>query len=302
METNQIPALQNEEAHVVLMRARQWTYVVAQRLLIMQMLLTILVPVVGAVWSVCQPAIRPYFAAGALIVLLVDAIFVDREYKKLIKQGANIGEKFDCEVLSLPWNRFVVGEEPEAEDVRTASRQWSKCHDDAKLRDWYPVAAGKMPLALGRIICQRTNLRYDSKLRRSYGKIILSVACAVSLGLFIAGLSQDLSFTAWVLTFIPAMPLLQWVGREFYRQKDAADQLEELWKKATSFWNRALAGECDANECVQESREFQNAIYLRRATSPMVLPYLYNFKRLTLEDEMNDAAQDFLAHYEKQIR
>lgn len=302
MATNKIPVLQNEEAHLMLMRARHWIYLVAQRLLITQMLLTVLVPVVGAVWSVYQPEIRPYFAAVALAVLLVDTIFLDRECKMLIKQGAKIGEKFDSEVLGLPWNRFVAGEEPEAEDVRSASRQWSKRHDDTKLRDWYPAAAGEMPLALGRIICQRTNLRYDAKLRRSYGKIILSVACTVVLGLFMAGLVQDLSFTAWVLTLVPAMPLLQWVGREFYRQQDAADQLEDLWKRATLYWKRALAGECDADNCLQESREFQNAIYLRRATSPIILPFLYKFKRLTLEDEMNDTAEDLLAQYKKQLR
>src|SRR5690606_20174667 len=174
-----------------------------------------------------------------------------------------------------------------------------KRHDDSKLRDWYPLAAGKMPLGLGRIVCQRTNLRYDARLRRSFGRIVLSVAGAVSLGLFAAGLAQNLSFTAWILTFVPAMPLLSWAGREFYRQKDAADQLEELLKKATSFWRRALAGECDDDACLRESREFQNAIYLRRATSPLVIPYLYKFKRLTLEDEMNDAAENFLEVYNR---
>lgn len=299
MTTNAIPERQNEEAHLNLMRARQWTYVLAQRLLITQMLLTILVPVVGAIWSIFQPEARPIVAATALVVLLLDTIFLDREYKLLIKQGAKTGEKFDCAVLNLPWNRFVVGEEPETEDIRAASREWSKRRDDGKLRDWYPLDAGKMPIALGRIVCQRTNLRYDARLRRSFGRIIVAVAGTVMLGLIVAGLAQDLTFTAWILTFVPAMPLLSWAGREFYRQKDAADQLEELWKKATTFWKRALAGECDDDACLQESREFQNAIYLRRATSPLVLPYLYNFKRLTLEDEMNDAAENFLDAYEK---
>lgn len=300
MTSNTIPQRQNEEPHLNLMRARQWTYVIAQRYLVSQILLTILVPVIGAIWSILQPQVRPYFAAAALIVLLIDTLILDRECKSLTKKAAKIGEKFDCAVLGLPWNRFVVGEEPEAEDIREASREWSNRRDDSNLRDWYPVEVGKMPLGLARIVCQRTNLRYDAKLRRSFGKVIVGTAVVIALGLFATGLAQDLNFTSWILTFVPAMPLLSWAGREFYRQKDAADQLEELWKKATSFWNRALAEGCDEIACLQESREFQNAIYLRRATSPLVIPYLYNFKRLTLEDEMNDAAQNFLAQYEKQ--
>ncbi|TXC65069.1 hypothetical protein FRZ32_13195 [Sphingosinicella ginsenosidimutans] len=119
----------------------------------------------------------------------------------------------------------------------------------------------------------------------------------VVVGLLIAGIAQNLNLTAWILTLAPAMPLMSWAGREYYRQRDTADQLEELMKKAKTFWNQALAGACDDDACLHQSRDFQNAIYLRRATSPLVLPYLYKIKRPMLEDEMNEAASDFLAEY-----
>ncbi|MDP9086104.1 MAG: S-4TM family putative pore-forming effector, partial [Pseudomonadota bacterium] len=268
------------------------------RLMVAQIVLTVVIPIVGAVTTLFLADLKPHFAALALIILLLDTIVLDRQYKSLIKRGAKIGERFDCAVLALPWNSFVVGEEPEAEDTNAAARSWSKRRNDAKLKDWYPVAAGEMPLALGRIVCQRTNLRYDSRLRRSFGAIILTVVVIVVLGLLAAGLLQNLNLTAWILTLAPATPLLSWAGREYTRQRDTADLLEDLMKKATAFWNRALAGDCDEDGCLQQSREFQNAIYLRRSTTPLVMPYLYKFKRLTLEDEMNDAASDFLAAYQ----
>lgn len=296
MATNAIPARQNEEAALKLMRARQWTYIVASGLMILQIVLTVIVPVAGAVIVVICPSLRPHFAAVALLVLLLDTVVLDRQYKLLLKRGAKLGEKFDCLVLQLPWNSFVTGEEPEAEDVRSGSRAWSKRRNDAKLRDWYPVAAGEMPLALGRVVCQRTNLRYDSQLRRSFGAVILVVVAVVTIGLLVAGLAQNLNLTAWILTLAPATPLLSWAGREYFRQRDTADLLEELMKKARALWDRALEGNCE-EACVEESRELQNAIYLRRSTSPLVIPYLYKIKRLTLEDEMNEAADDFLASY-----
>ena len=61
----------------------------------------------------------------------------------------------------------------------------------------------------------------------------------------------------------------------------------------------ALAGECDAAHCLARSREFQNAIYYRRASSPLIVPLLYRLKRLQLEDDMNEAAVNFLADYQK---
>lgn len=278
------------------MRARQWTYVVASRLMILQIVLTVVIPVAGAVITLFFPSARPHFAAVALLVLLLDTVVLDRQYKLLLKLAAKLGEKFDCLVLQLPWNSFVVGEEPEAEDIRSASRAWSRRRNDEKLRNWYPVAAGEMPLALGRIVCQRTNLRYDSQLRRSYGTVILVVVAFVTIGLLVAGLAQNLNMTAWILTLAPATPLLSWAGREYFRQRDTADLLEELMKKARAFWARALDGACE-DACVEESREFQNAIYLRRSTSPLIMPYLYKLKRLRLEDEMNEAANDFLKSY-----
>jgi hypothetical protein len=116
--------------------------------------------------------------------------------------------------------------------------------------------------------------------------------------LIVAGLFEDLTLTAWVLTLTPATPLLSWAGREYYRQRDTIEQLDKLKAKATSFGNEALAGECDEARCLERSRAFQDAIYLRRATSPLVVPYLYKFKRLQLEGEMEDAAAEFLKTYE----
>jgi len=297
MVSNGIPVRQNEEAALKLMRARQWTYKRATKLMVLQIVLTVMVPVAAAVATIWFPALRPHVAAVALLTLVADTAFLDGQYKWLIKLAAKLGEKFDCLVLDLPWNDFVAGDQPEAEDIRSASRQWSKHSTDNGLRDWYPIAAGEMPMALARIVCQRTNLRYDSQLRRSFGTVILAGVAIIVVGLFVIGLLQDLNLTAWVLLLAPATPLLSWAGREYYRQRDTADQLEEMMKKARSVWNRALAGTCDEMSCSREARELQNAIYLRRSTSPLVMPHLYKIKRLGLEDEMNEAANDFLEEY-----
>jgi SMODS-associating 4TM effector domain len=297
MVTNPIPARQNEEAALKLMRARQWTYLVAMRLMGAQIVLTVMVPVAAAVTTLTLPDLRPYFAAIALVALLLDTLVLDQHYKTLLKRAAKLGEKFDCIVLDLHWNSFVAGEVPETEDIHTASQSWLQRHDDEGLRDWYPVAAGEMPMALARVICQRTNLRYDSQLRRSYSIVILVTVALVLLGLFAVGLVQDLNFTDWILALAPGMPLLSWAGREYYRQRDTADALVALMGKARGIWQQALDGNCDDDECRSVSRELQNAIYLRRSTAPLVMPRLYKFKRLSLEDEMNNAASNFLEEY-----
>jgi SMODS-associating 4TM effector domain len=298
MTGNAIPKVQNEEPQLKLLRARTRIYGLASRILVAQLVLTLLIPALGAIFVLLVPSARASIAALALLITALDVLVLDRRQKLLIKRAAKVGESFDCAVLELPWDRFNAGEPLEIEDIHAAARAYARYKDDSGLRDWYPVAAGQAPLHLARIICQRTNLRYDSQLRRSYGTIIVSIASAILLLLFIGGFVQNLKLSDWVLTMAPASPILTWAAREYYRQNDAADSLEEHLRAAKALWALALAGKCDADYCFARSREFQNAIYYRRASSTLIVPLLYRFKRLQLEDDMNEAAANFLADYQ----
>jgi len=296
---NSIPERQNEEDQLKFLRARQQTYAQATRFLVVQLVVTLLVPLLGAVLAIVNPPAKPYVAAASLIVLLLDILWLDRRQKTLIKRAAKLAEQYDCAVLDLPWNEFTVGERIESEEIHTAAKAYTRHHDDTRLLDWYPVEVGALPLSLARIVCQRTNLHYDRRLRTMYGDGIRAGAVFVVLAMAIYGLVQNLSVTAWVLTMAPTAPVLAWAGREFYRQRDTAEPLEKLLREARKFWNDALFNGCDENQCLARSREFQNAIYSRRSSSPLVFPLVYRFRREQLEDEMQDGAADFLKQYEQ---
>src|SRR5205823_112884 len=154
---NSIPERQNEDDRLKLLRARQQTYARATRFLVAQLVVTLLVPLVGAVLAIVYLPAKPYVAAASLIVLLLDILWLDRRQKTLIKRAAKIAEQYDCAVLDLPWSEFAVGERIEAEEIHSAAKAYAKHHDDLCLRDWYPIEVGALPLSLGRIVCQRTN-------------------------------------------------------------------------------------------------------------------------------------------------
>ena len=291
---NKIPTLQNGEEGLKLLRARTHIYTCAKRMMVIQLLLTVIVPIAGAVLVLFRPEFRAHVAAASLAIVIFDPLVLDRQYKLLIKRAAKIAEQFDCTVLSLPWDQFTVGDRIDAEDIHAAARAYATHHDDANLLGWYPESVGAAPLHLARIICQRANLRYDSELRRSYAVIIQIIVWVLSCGLAAYGLFQNMQMRDLVLSMAPAAPLLAWAAREYYRQRDTADLLEDLKKEAEKLWAQAQVGACDADGCLQKSREFQNAIYARRATSQLVMPFLYQIKRSRLEDEMNYGAVTLL--------
>jgi hypothetical protein len=291
---NEIPALQNQEEALKLLRARTRVYSSATRIMVIQVVLTVLLPFASAFLTLFWPNIRAVVALTSLVIVIADPLVMDRRYKVLTERAAKIAEQFDCKVLDIPWDHFTVGEMLEAEDIYTAARSYAKRHDDSKLLNWYPTIVGSVTLHLARIICQRTNLRYDSQLRRSYSVLLFIMALVVVSGLFIFAFVQKLSVEDWVLSMTPATPVLAWAFREYYRQRDTASFLEDLMVEAKKLWDQALAGSCEPDECKRKSREFQNAIYLRRSTSPLVIPGLYRMKRTSLEDEMNEGAAAFL--------
>jgi hypothetical protein len=291
---NQIAELQNHPDQLRLLRARAQLYNRASLLSLLQLFLTVIIPVVGAVYTIWHPDFRASVAALSLAIVAVDAFVLDRQQKLTIRRAAKVIEEFDCAVLELPWDSFTAGEMVETEDIHNAATAYSKSHDDAMLMNWYPALVAQAPLYLGRIICQRANLRYGSQLRRGYSAVI-GVSAALLLGfLTIGGFAQNLPMNDWVLSVAPATPILAWAAREYYRQRDTAEALEELLKHANKFWEQARSGECSIGDCAQKSRDFQNAIYSRRANSPHVLSYLYRLKRSKLEEEMHQAVAELL--------
>jgi hypothetical protein len=138
MLMNRIPILQNEETQLKLLRARTHIYACATCFMVFQLLLTLIMPIADAVLAIFRPEFRAYVAAASLGVVIIDALLLDRQQKLLIKRAAKIAEQFDCTVLDLPWDQFVVGDKLDAEDIHAAARAFAAHHSDVKLRGWYP--------------------------------------------------------------------------------------------------------------------------------------------------------------------
>lgn len=295
---NDIVARQNGERGQRLLRARQQTYARATRLQIIELVAVVMVPTVGAIVGlICpDPNLRAFIAAMSLLILVVDILVLDRWMRKLLKLAAQISEAFDCEVLQLPWNEFVAGAQPQPEDIHhAASRYPTDEKSDAAIRDWYPVAVSRAPIRIARLACQRTNLWYDAKLRGRYSSLLVGVPVAVTLAAIVGGSYAKLDFTGIVLTLLaPAAPVVMWSLRERNRQKDAADAQAATSGSADALLAKVKASDCTEDECAQRSREFQDAIFARRATNPLIFPLIYKLYRSQTEDEMNAGADERL--------
>lgn len=92
MTGNAIPTLQNEEPQLKLMRARTRMYDLASRILVTQLVLTLLIPALGAILVLFVPSARASIAALALLITALDVLVLDRRSTS----GAGCGKRRRC--------------------------------------------------------------------------------------------------------------------------------------------------------------------------------------------------------------
>lgn len=285
---------QNAPRGLKLLRARSEIYRRASALQKLQLVLTVLVPFITSVIGIIYPDARGYVATIAVFVTLLDVALLDRIQRTQLKLAAKVCELFDTEVLDMPWSGHVAGTQPSPEQISEAADAWSG--GDKNLTDWYPVSVGRAPFHMARVICQRTNLWYDAELRRKYSGILLGSIIAGCAALIAIGLSRPISlvdFAATVLT--PTAPMITWALRDFYRQRDTADAQVAAKVEVDQLWKTVISDGCGVDECSKRAREFQNTIFTRRSTSPLIFPGLYRYLRPGMEKQMNVGDSELLA-------
>lgn len=295
---NDIPTLQASEEKRRLLRARGRNYRAAKVTQGILVILSVVLPIVGICLGPRVPEVQPYLALSGLILLLLETALFDRVQKDRLKRGAKLQEQFDTEVFGLPWNGFVVGAQVEYEDVRSLSAKPLSKTREAHFHAWYEECVGRLPLHLARLVCQRTNISYDARLRRKYGNRLLTLTIVFGVGLLYAGLTMRLNFADLVMTLmVPFMPLLTWALKEQLQQANTAASLTNLISEWDKIWTQALSG-ADPEAVTTESRALQDAIYQHRERSPLVFDWVYSWFRSSNEDETHHAAQELVAKAE----
>lgn len=275
-----------------LLKARQRVYSDATRCQILQIVLTIALPVLGAVLAFTHQQTRPYVALYGLIATALDVMWIDRMQRRLLKVAAKISEEFDCGLLKMPWNSFVAGKREDAEVVDAAARRWND--HASSIAGWYTGIPPTARYELARLVCQRMNLQYDASLRKKYGAYLICGAGISFMALIIGAVTEDFKLIDFAAVAATISPAIFWAIREQFRQSDSATTNQILKDEAEKFMESIRTGRCDDSECEKRSRELQDAIFQRRVANPLVLPLVYRLMRSELEKQAQAGANALL--------
>ena len=117
------------------------------------------------------------------------------------------------------WDYFwVIAADPGvARDFGAAPKSRATPGSAARLQNWYPPVVGNVPIEIGRLICQRTNVWWDPSLGRRYaaGPLLLAI---VLVGLRQGAKLFVLSLDRLFISLITAGPAIRWAIREGNRR------------------------------------------------------------------------------------
>lgn len=298
---NNIPSEQKRDDRLDLLRAQRTYYGRAKHLQSVFLILALVLPWVGAFWGAVHPEIRPQLALAGIVLLLLEIGLATRLQRDWVKTAARIQEQFDIEIFQLPWNQFVVGSRVDPEVIRSVTRKPTTVEQRKDLEGWYEHCVGSVPLPLGRLVCQRTNITYDMRVRKTFAWGLLITAILMIMFLFYHGLHEGLYISDLLLTvLVPFMPFAAFVLREHRKQSDTVESLTTLKSEVDKLWAKALKMP-DSAELGQDSRNLQDAIYRNRTSNPLVYDWVYWLMRKLNEDSARHAAETFVAEVKRSL-
>lgn len=300
MKDHDISILQNDEKQLHKLAAQRQLYSIAKSIFGAQLILSIPVALSLTIIVVVFPDLKKFALVWGVMATVVCEFLLLPQQKKFQKRAAQIQESFDCDVLGFNWNKEKVGKKPDPEVVEKYSDQY-KAHKMPPLTDWYPKGASELPLYLGRIVCQRSNCRWDSDQRRIYANFMLIILASSLLISAIFGVCHDFDLLDFLaITIAPLMPFIIFCLRQCRENNEAAERLEMTKEHLEDLWNDALKKAAPKESTItKRARSLQDEIFDNRSRNPLVFDFLFKRIRTKYEKNMNYGASHFLDEAKK---
>lgn len=284
---------QNSPEALGFLRGVRQAYAKAKRLGTIQVALSISAAVASPLAAHLAPKVLPYVALYGVVVLLVDLLFLDPSAKKNHETGAQIQELFDAYVLAFPWK---ARHRPDPELRHALAKEYVRSgDDDAGLKNWYPAEVDVLPTEQARLVCQRSNMKWDAGLREDVWRYYAGALVALAVGAVVYAMVKGLNMDAVVVqVLVPVIPVGVRLAKKLVEHKAAAEESDRAKRDVDRLWSRVCAGEFTPRELADEARALQEDLFERRRRSPQVPDLLYKYKRGDFEEQMAAAAKDMV--------
>lgn len=294
---NDIVDTQNQDTQKELLAAARQKYTEVKRTAKHQFYLAVCLPVFLTLLAATMKntaimqwaGISTYDISTWVALYCLCATFIDQiVFNRMIDNGkelaAQIQERFDTIVFSLPWNQVICGEKPSNEDVSQLLRRFkanpiNKMED---LVDWYNPQIATLRKDRGILLSQRMNLYWDKSLREGANKQVI-ILTALWVGILVLGsLLYKLTLIDFIVAIlIPVSPVVLFATKLVSDNRKSIATVSRVKGTIENSWDNASQRGVEINEL----RAIQDRIFDHRKTNRPISDKLYWSKKSQYEDD-----------------
>ncbi|PKD39514.1 hypothetical protein CWO84_15020 [Methylomonas sp. Kb3] len=292
---------QNNDRQIKRLAAQRRLYSTSKRIFGWQLFLSGLLAVIFSFLVVFDPSLKTYAVSWGILITLMDIFWFTPWQGRLKDSAAKIQEMFDCDVLELPWNDLKAGKRPDPELIKEQAKKYAKKPlKNAPLEDWYDHPdLDSLPIHVGRIACQRTNIWWDAKQRRNYANSIILIVTLIFIVVFGLSLNGGFNMEDFILKVLaPLSPLFLLGIRQYREQIDSANRLDKLNDYIKSLWRDALLKK-SKSELTTKSRNLQDELFEHRRKTPPIFDFIFEKLRNSYNDNMNFGLDELIKEAKK---
>ncbi|RZK44378.1 MAG: hypothetical protein EOO61_04015 [Hymenobacter sp.] len=237
----------------------------------------------------------PYAAIYGVIVTILDFYLFDPNISRLKKRGAVVRECFDLDVLSLASSPFREANIP-IEEIVAISNPLPAAQKKNKI-DWYPIAIKELPVEPARLICQRSSMQYDERLRNSFRYLWIGLVATIVASLITWLILKNPDFYHVAVVSAAILPAFLFCVKQNQLNEEACSKIADMRAFFDNAWQEALSTNTLPNALTESSRQIQDELFDHRSQRPLVPNFYYRLKRGQNEQIMNEAAEDYVKKY-----
>ncbi len=284
---SEISKQQNLQHNIDLLIAQRFYYSRAKKIrnfrIVVSVIFALLSPIIFFFMPNQATTIGAIGGIWALIAYLLKKLFENSN----IEKAAKIQEEFDTALFKVNWNSVLAGEKVSFEDVNYAKEKFRG--DTTKLKDWYSSSLD-FPYPIDVLLCQRSNLVWDWRLKKVYSIAIFVVVIVYLIATIILGSVLELKLSEYILgLFLPALSGY-FIGIDEGTDHFKASNKRKNLEKKINILSDAALNRSSLN--LNELRQIQDCIFEFRK-GPMVADWFYWLFRDRFENNMIKALEDF---------
>lgn len=290
---NTININQNLKSNIDLLIAQRYFYSKSKKIkhfrLIISLVLSIVLPVLTLKNS--EEINTTWFTVLSSFWFVVSFILKETIENSAAKKGAILQEKFDVNLFGIRWNSILAEDSTSSEDIIEAKQKYQG--DTSELKNWYGNIDQNLEKNKAVLLCQRSNIVWDTKLRNNYS-IMLGLLFIIHLLLFLVlGVLYDIKLFDFVLgILIPSLPIYESVLKEIIDNNRCAHSRNERKKLILNLLKR------DRKISSSDLRQIQDFIFQSR-NDTLVPDFFYKIFKNNFEKNMQNTYNYLLSFFNK---